>query len=421
MTSLQFRGNFSIFPRRIIARREDAGYNPRMETKRLALVYSGQPRNLKECWKTHFSTLGLGNPDWDMDIFAHFWYDESWTRNTDWNRLGYGRTELASLPAKEAQRIAEKRKNMDATKITGAMDSDIKKYIDAKWKPKGICFETPRAFDYRDMGLVGGRDPFSANNALSMFYSMEEANKLKCEYERKHGFKYDCVVRLRTDLVFLESMKPLVEYDLKQIAVRDDGLESPYFDDILAFGNSDAMDKFCSVFGNLRICAAPNLGNPLCPQNAEDILNPHEVICHNAKIMHELRVEKRQIPVVLHRYRHYGQHLTDAPLNRGLPLRIRMNAIKTRLGENAGGALADAARLEAGLDPGAVSLADFYALFRVYDELIPDGHFLRRFKPSIRANIRSLRYRRGERVPARYLWHYYRYKLKSLLRGKNRN
>ena len=39
----------------------------------------------------------------------------------------------------------------------------------------------------------------TVNNCLSYFYSLNEVNKLKKEYEYANDFKYDWVVRCRTD------------------------------------------------------------------------------------------------------------------------------------------------------------------------------------------------------------------------------
>ena len=41
---------------------------------RIALCYSGRPRNYKECLKNHQETFGLGGDN--VDVFAHLWFDE---------------------------------------------------------------------------------------------------------------------------------------------------------------------------------------------------------------------------------------------------------------------------------------------------------------------------------------------------------
>ena len=41
---------------------------------RIALCYSGRPRNYKECLKNHQEVFGLGGDN--VDVFAHLWFDE---------------------------------------------------------------------------------------------------------------------------------------------------------------------------------------------------------------------------------------------------------------------------------------------------------------------------------------------------------
>jgi len=52
--------------------------NPTMmkQKKRLAIMYSGQPRNMEACIKNHSYAIHKANPHWDIDIFVHFLYDE---------------------------------------------------------------------------------------------------------------------------------------------------------------------------------------------------------------------------------------------------------------------------------------------------------------------------------------------------------
>ena len=53
-------------------------------SKKLALIYSGQPRHLRECYENHHSNFY--QPGWDVDVFAHIWYDESWVGSYFWDQ-----------------------------------------------------------------------------------------------------------------------------------------------------------------------------------------------------------------------------------------------------------------------------------------------------------------------------------------------
>jgi len=52
---------------------------------KVALIYSGQPRHLKECFENHRSTFWDANPDAEIDVFAHIWYDEAWVGSYFWD------------------------------------------------------------------------------------------------------------------------------------------------------------------------------------------------------------------------------------------------------------------------------------------------------------------------------------------------
>ena len=50
------------------------------------MIYSGQPRHLKECFENHRSTFWDANPDAEIDVFAHIWYDEAWVGSYFWDQ-----------------------------------------------------------------------------------------------------------------------------------------------------------------------------------------------------------------------------------------------------------------------------------------------------------------------------------------------
>ena len=379
-----------------------------MKTRKAALVYSGQPRNLKDCWENHRKTFMDANPGWEIDVFAHLWFDESWERDSDWNRLGYAQTEIDSA----------QQKNIDSAKSIGTLDTDIKSYIGENWKPKAIRFAPPRAFDYRELGVVGGKDPHKANNALSMFYGMEQANKLKREYENAHGFQYDCVVRMRTDIVFLDSPVVFDKYDLEKINIRRHMIPGWQIDDRFAFANSAAMDKFCAVFSNLHGCARKNLAPGKNMANARDVFNAHEVLGYHAEVVQGLQIAKHNLPVEMHRLRNFGMFFSDAPADKEPFYRLRLQAIKNIFGEQTAAKLQTALRVDLGLTAEKISLADLYALQRAYLALLP-APFAKNFRHAIKDSLQSLTYR-GEKVPAKYVWNYYRYKLKAFLKSKPR-
>ena len=53
---------------------------------KIALLYSGQPRHLKEAFPNHHDTFWKPNNSYQIDVFAHMWYDEKWIGNYFWDQ-----------------------------------------------------------------------------------------------------------------------------------------------------------------------------------------------------------------------------------------------------------------------------------------------------------------------------------------------
>ena len=219
-------------------------------SKKLALIYSGQPRHLRECYENHHSNFY--QPGWDVDVFAHIWYDESWVGSYFW----------------------------DQYKDRGRWDAELIPYMKEKWQPKALEFEEPKEFE--SDWQPDPRFPHPVNNIISMFYSLERANDLKINYEEEHGFKYDCVVRLRTDEFFFRNIGFLDGYNLDTINVFKEFAHLDYgINDHFAFGRSDLMDKYLSVCSNL---------STIIEEGAA--INPETLIGWNAQKHHKLPVSK---------------------------------------------------------------------------------------------------------------------------------
>ena len=117
-----------------------------------------------------------------------------------------------------------------------------------------------------------------------MFYSLEKANDLKKKYEEKNNFKYDCVIRLRTDEFFYKDVGSLDDYDLNTVNVFDEYAHLDYgINDHFAFGSSKLMDKYLSVCSNL---------SDIIDEGAA--INPETLIGWNAQKHHKLPITKNK-------------------------------------------------------------------------------------------------------------------------------
>lgn len=184
---------------------------------KIALCLSGQIRSFDLVYQNLLDNLI--NPN-QCDVFYHTWhtYDNSKYTNfynpSDNKYVSYGAYSY----------------------------ENVEKVIN-HLNPTSFCFEKP----------------VIAQNTKSMFYSMMKSNSLKCDYENLMGFKYDIVIRSRSDIFFPD--KVVLDYDsiidnIIYLSYRPGGCGG--VNDAFAYGNSMTMDKYSDIYSQYahtdRIC-----------------------------------------------------------------------------------------------------------------------------------------------------------------------
>ena len=137
---------------------------------------------------------------------------------------------------------------------------DLKRDLETLYKPKKLVLETFKE-EYKDkikevrspQQLLQDADKarWSQYN-LPMFYTLYECNEMKKQHEKENDFKYDLVIKARTDIRFplipdsiLGHLKDLWYYP------RDHN-EGHTVSDKFAFSSSEIMDYYSSVFAKLN-------------------------------------------------------------------------------------------------------------------------------------------------------------------------
>lgn len=193
---------------------------------KVALCFSGQPRGLiKSFDNIKKSLIGVN----ECDIFAHIWIDEN-LRNKPFR---------ADVP-------------------NDILENDLESTIQKKMNPtcitycKQIIFKKkfPDSLNFSCFNAIKNNNP--SQNIQSMFYSIYKSNELKKEYEKINRFKYDCVIRCRTDY-FFKNTYDLSTFNLKKLNVKSDCKHTEYaINDHLAISNSEIMDVYSEVFFKLQ-------------------------------------------------------------------------------------------------------------------------------------------------------------------------
>ncbi len=96
----------------------------------------------------------------------------------------------------------------------------------------------------------------SKNSMYSNWYSYMISDKLRLFYEKKHKFKYDCVIHSRFD-IYVKINKNLNKYDMDNIYILN-GRRFKYnnskyvnYIDYLFLSNSNNMKTFCEIYNHL--------------------------------------------------------------------------------------------------------------------------------------------------------------------------
>jgi len=205
--------------------------------KNVALCYSGQIRNFKECFPTHLKHIIQCNRDrYNFYIFGHFWNDNSLHGQNYWS---------------------------DFADRDGYSLDNVLSFIQCN--PDSYICEKP--MDFKSNLIPDSRFPHPIQNTLSMFSSMNGVNLAKNAFAHKRNLKFDITVRLRTDLYFSQNLD-FDKFDEKYVYVNADYYyqHTEYsVNDIFAIGNDVNMCKYFSVFQNINQLVAEGCAiNPEC-------------------------------------------------------------------------------------------------------------------------------------------------------------
>lgn len=189
---------------------------------KIALCLSGQPRFIDEGYSYLYKYL---LSKYTVDCFVHCWWCPS-MGNVNVNTLEMANPEGRSYVFKE-----------------NTIDL-IKSY----YCPVSFKYEPQKKFELIDG--VYFQQPNKTISVQSMWYSIKMANNLKQQYEKIHNFKYDLVIRSRTDII----IKYLVLEELSEKnSVYTDcvGEKKDFPNDQFAVSDSDSSDYYSSLYDNL--------------------------------------------------------------------------------------------------------------------------------------------------------------------------
>lgn len=187
---------------------------------RIAICLSGQPRFFKEGHAFLYEHI---IQHYDTDVFFHTWHDESEVGKA-YDGAPHSRGKIGSVLPNTIEKIVE------------------------IYNPVDYKIETPR------IPFIEGIQRNPARDILfSMFYSLQQADKVRLAHQEKEGFEYDWVVRARFDSAIFDKVE-FEEHDHSKAHFYNIFLDinKPVVCDWLWFANSENMSHSCNVYDNMK-------------------------------------------------------------------------------------------------------------------------------------------------------------------------
>lgn len=208
---------------------------------KIALCLSGQPRFVKEVSPYIIENLCHG---YEVDVFFHLWFDEE-LQTKPYKYGGSGEWEKQRIPSNAIEDAIEiyNPKMYKVEKSKSFKDSTMK--TDYCYYPNGELVQWSKHWKKSN---EPNYIPRMINNWMSYHYGLNQVNLLRKEYEYANDFKYDWVVKCRTDSVVHQKIK-YEDYN-PEVVNYSGWLNQPdgMINDYLNFGGPKSMDPFMSTF-----------------------------------------------------------------------------------------------------------------------------------------------------------------------------
>lgn len=205
-----------------------------------AVIFCGQPRFVEECFPAIKRNIISPNK---ADVFAHLWFGEEITDNP-YKHGGAGGWENQRIKSNAIEKfkdlylplslLVERPRKFRNSSIH--FEKSLERYF---WG----AIDNPKEPNFKSRTI---RDNYSAK------YSLLQSNLLKKNYELENDFKYDCVIKIRTDLI---CHAPIIasDYDLEYIHYKEMGQKDGMISDWMNLGSSKNMDVYSSVFSTFEL------------------------------------------------------------------------------------------------------------------------------------------------------------------------
>lgn len=140
--------------------------------------------------------------------------------------------------------------NSNDNPVSKLSTASFKQKINTYYNPKSLIIEPIKHFNISPL-MREKSISHDTHSVLCMYYKVRACNDLKMAYEKLHDFKYDCVIRCRTDLNF---KTPFILNELDDFTKVYFPMYGDYggYNDQFAFSSSEHMDIYSTVFNHIE-------------------------------------------------------------------------------------------------------------------------------------------------------------------------
>lgn len=189
---------------------------------KIALCLSGQPRFIDQGYNQLYDKLLSKS---SVDCFIHCWWSMDMA-NKNMNSMNMANPHNRSYIFKE----------------------NTLELLQKYYNP--ISFLTEKHKNFELIDDVYYEQPNKTTSVQSMWYSIKMANQLKQQHEKLHNFKYDVVIRSRTDIILHKlCLEDLTETNC--VYTDSVGKNKDFPNDQFCVSDSESSDYYSSLYDNL--------------------------------------------------------------------------------------------------------------------------------------------------------------------------
>jgi len=199
---------------------------------KVALCFNGQPRDVKQCYKSMLNNLII--PNFIEDIFVHTWWrpEFEYFGHTVGNDTHHG----TIIP------------------------KDVLKFILYAYKPKKILIENDLEKQFHPIeSIVSAKIGLALKERLfPMFYSRKQCNIIKNDYCKEHNIQYDAIIFTRFDNYIVSPIK-IDKFDLTAVNTTqylNEKTDPGRTNDVIMISNEKNTNIFAQLYDNLPLISS---------------------------------------------------------------------------------------------------------------------------------------------------------------------